>query len=158
MEGSKNHFFVTFTSIFFYIVYFLKTEHKIAPFSAFLRCWRTFSIFPQNDSISNILIFCCIWQLVTAEEFHKYLERGLTTAESQAANSFHCKTPDCPGFCFFDDDNNFFQCPVCNKQNCLTCKAIHEGMNCKQYQDDLKRRATNDDAARKTQEALEVGH
>ena len=30
-------------------------------------------------------------------------------------------------------------------------------MNCKQYQDDIKRRAANDDAARKTQEALEVG-
>ncbi|XP_072013741.1 ranBP-type and C3HC4-type zinc finger-containing protein 1-like isoform X2 [Amphiura filiformis] len=94
--------------------------------------------------------------LVTPAEFKKHLDRGLTTAESQAANSFHCKTPDCPSFCFFDDNNNFFPCPVCGKQNCLTCKAIHEGMNCKQYQDDLKRRATNDDAARKTQEALDT--
>ena len=32
-------------------------------------------------------------------------------------------------------------------------EAIYEGMNCKEYQEDLKRRATNDDAARKTQQA-----
>ena len=114
----------------------------------------------QKYIIFNTYIFVIIItivQLVTAAEFQKYLGRGLSTAEAQSANTFHCKTPDCPSFCFFDDENNFFQCPMCNKQNCLTCKAIHEGMNCKQYQDDIRRRAANDDAARKTQEALEVG-
>ena len=104
--------------------------------------------------MSNFFHF--LFQLVSPEVFQKHLGRGLAQAESQAANSFHCKTPDCPGFCFFEDDNNFFDCPVCFKRNCLTCKAIHEGMNCKEYQEDLKRRATNDDAARKTQQALEV--
>ena len=51
---------------------------------------------------------------------------------------------------------NTFHCPVCNQPNCLTCKAIHVNMNCKEYQDDLKRRAHNDQAARKTKEFLEV--
>ena len=35
-------------------------------------------------------------------------------------------------------------------------QAIHEGMNCKQYQDDLRIRASNDIAARQTKDMLEV--
>ena len=45
---------------------------------------------------------------------------------------------------------------VCVQVNCLTCKAIHEGMNCQEYQEDLKTRAANDEAAKATQEMLEV--
>ena len=45
---------------------------------------------------------------------------------------------------------------VCVQVNCLTCKAIHEGMNCQEYQDDLKRRAANDEAAKATQAMLDV--
>jgi len=51
---------------------------------------------------------------------------------------------------------NEFDCPLCQKRNCLLCKAIHEGMNCQEYQEDLKRRAENDAAAKATQEMLEV--
>ena len=72
------------------------------------------------------------------------------------ADSFHCVTTDCPGWCVYEDDVNHFPCPICNKTNCLTCKAIHEGMNCKEYQDDLARKAANDEAARATKEFLEV--
>lgn len=91
------------------------------------------------------------------EEFQKYLQRSLATAESQAANSFHCQTPNCQGWCIYDDEVNDFDCPVCQKRNCLTCKAIHFPVNCKEYQDDLQRNAANDEAARKTKEYLEVG-
>ncbi len=35
-------------------------------------------------------------------------------------------------------------------------KAIHKGMNCKEYQDDLHIRAQNDDAARQTTQMLDV--
>ncbi|XP_030840630.1 ranBP-type and C3HC4-type zinc finger-containing protein 1 isoform X2 [Strongylocentrotus purpuratus] len=93
--------------------------------------------------------------LLSEENFQKYLERGLRRAESSAANSFHCKTTDCRGFCFYEDNNNFFNCPLCKRLNCLTCKAIHEGIDCKQYQEDLKTRAQNDVSARQTQETLE---
>ena len=82
--------------------------------------------------------------------------RGLQIAENADVHSFHCRTPNCKGFCFYDDDVNEFTCQVCNKKNCILCKAIHEGMNCQQYQDDLKRRAANDQAAKATQEMLEV--
>ena len=71
-------------------------------------------------------------------------------------DSFHCQTADCPGWCVYEDDVNDFPCPICGKVNCLLCKAIHEGMNCKEYQDDLTRKAANDEAARATKEFLEV--
>ena len=99
----------------------------------------------------------CFSKLLNEEEFQKYLQRSLATAESQAANSFHCQTPNCQGWCIYDDEVNDFDCPVCQKRNCLTCKAIHFPVNCKEYQDDLKRNAANDEAARKTKEYLEVG-
>ena len=43
-----------------------------------------------------------------------------------------------------------------NKRNCLTCKAIHENINCKEYQDDIKRKSINDHAAQRTQKMLQV--
>ncbi|XP_023932780.1 ranBP-type and C3HC4-type zinc finger-containing protein 1 [Lingula anatina] len=93
--------------------------------------------------------------LVSNEVFQKYLQLSLSQAESQAANSYHCKTADCRGWCIYEDEVNFFDCPVCGKKNCLTCKAIHEGINCKQYQEDLQIRAGNDKAAKQTNDMLE---
>ena len=115
---------------------------------------------------------------MTEEELQGLYKRGLRQAESAAANSYHCKTTDCEGFCFYEDEVNHFHCPLCKKVsqnsspppplfilfvycvrlqvNCLTCKAIHEGVNCQEYQDDLKRRAANDEAAKATQEMLQV--
>ena len=78
----------------------------------------------------------------------------MVLAENQAQNSFHCKTPDCPGWCFFEDDVNIFVCPVCRHANCLTCSAIHEGKNCAQYQEDVELDSSED--ARKTKEYLQV--
>ena len=49
-----------------------------------------------------------------------------------------------------------FFCITCQKRNCLLCKAIHDDMNCKEYQDDLLRRSGNDKAAMATQKMLEV--
>uniref|UniRef100_A0A3B5AIQ8 RanBP-type and C3HC4-type zinc finger-containing protein 1 n=1 Tax=Stegastes partitus TaxID=144197 RepID=A0A3B5AIQ8_9TELE len=88
--------------------------------------------------------------LVPAEEYERWLQRGLSVAESRCEGSYHCATPDCLGWCVYEDTVNVFHCPVCRKHNCLICKSIHEGMNCKQYQDDLAARAINDSAARRT--------
>lgn len=92
--------------------------------------------------------------LVPEDVYERYLQKSLSTAESQEINSFHCKTPDCQGWCIYEDHVNFFKCPVCKKENCLTCKAIHEGVNCKKYQDDLQAQAINNVAARRTREML----
>ncbi|XP_049604617.1 ranBP-type and C3HC4-type zinc finger-containing protein 1 isoform X2 [Syngnathus scovelli] len=94
--------------------------------------------------------------LVTPEEYERWLQRSLSVAESRCEGSYHCATADCPGWCVYEDTVNVYQCPVCMKQNCLICKAIHEGMNCKQYQDDLAARAINDSAARRTTHLLQT--
>lgn len=94
--------------------------------------------------------------LVSGEEYERWLQRGLSVAESRCEGSYHCASPDCPGWCVYEDAVNVFHCPVCSKHNCLLCKAIHEGMDCKQYQDDLTARAVNDSAARRTRDLLKT--
>ncbi|XP_019062648.1 ranBP-type and C3HC4-type zinc finger-containing protein 1 isoform X4 [Fukomys damarensis] len=94
--------------------------------------------------------------LLTPEDYQRFLDLSVSIAENRSAFSYHCKTPDCKGWCFFEDDVNEFTCPVCFHVNCLLCKAIHERMNCKEYQDDLALRAQNDLAARQTTEMLQV--
>ncbi|XP_056615088.1 ranBP-type and C3HC4-type zinc finger-containing protein 1-like [Triplophysa dalaica] len=96
-----------------------------------------------------------IKSLLSQEEYQKFLELRLSIAESRSENSYHCKTPDCAGWCIFEDDVNEFTCDICNESNCLLCKAIHKNMNCKEYQDDLRVRGQNDAAARQTTEMLE---
>lgn len=61
-------------------------------------------------------------QLVPAEEYERWLQRGLSVAESRCEGSYHCATPDCRGWCVYEDTVNVFHCPVCRKHNCLICK------------------------------------
>ncbi|KAG7171630.1 RanBP-type and C3HC4-type zinc finger-containing protein 1-like [Homarus americanus] len=60
--------------------------------------------------------------LVTPQEYDKHLTKSVKQAEGTMQNVFHCKTPDCPGFCQFEDNVNSFHCDVCEKVNCLTCQ------------------------------------
>ncbi|XP_058418994.1 ranBP-type and C3HC4-type zinc finger-containing protein 1 isoform X3 [Diceros bicornis minor] len=106
-------------------------------------------------SCSGKLLEREIRALLTPEDYQRFLDLGVSIAENRSAFSYHCKTPDCKGWCFFEDDVNEFTCPVCSHVNCLLCKAIHEQMNCKEYQDDLALRAHNDVAARQTTEMLQ---
>ncbi|XP_018611182.1 ranBP-type and C3HC4-type zinc finger-containing protein 1 [Scleropages formosus] len=92
--------------------------------------------------------------LLSPEEYTKFLELRLSIAETRSENSYHCKTPDCAGWCIFEDEVNEFECQLCKEKNCLLCKAIHKNMNCKEYQDDLRIRAENDVAAKQTTEML----
>uniref|UniRef100_A0A480Q0L5 RanBP-type and C3HC4-type zinc finger-containing protein 1 isoform 2 n=1 Tax=Sus scrofa TaxID=9823 RepID=A0A480Q0L5_PIG len=105
-------------------------------------------------SCSGKLLEREIRALLSPEDYQRFLDLGISIAENRSAFSYHCKTPDCKGWCFFEDDVNEFTCPVCFHVNCLLCKAIHEQMNCKEYQDDLALRAQNDVAARQTTEML----
>uniref|UniRef100_A0A8C0MJZ5 RANBP2-type and C3HC4-type zinc finger containing 1 n=1 Tax=Canis lupus familiaris TaxID=9615 RepID=A0A8C0MJZ5_CANLF len=105
-------------------------------------------------SCSGKLLEREIRALLPPEDYQRFLDLGVSIAENRSAFSYHCKTPDCKGWCFFEDDVNEFTCPVCFHVNCLLCKAIHEQMNCKEYQDDLALRAQNDVAARQTTEML----
>ncbi|CAH1779032.1 unnamed protein product [Owenia fusiformis] len=112
--------------------------------------------FQDNDYACNgVLQEREIKQLVPPGVYERHLQRSLATAEGQETHSFHCKTADCKGWCIYEDDVNFFNCPVCGNQNCLTCKAIHKGINCRQYQEDIRIRAANDIAAQQTQKMLQ---
>ncbi|XP_050718529.1 uncharacterized protein LOC126999735 [Eriocheir sinensis] len=86
--------------------------------------------------------------LVTEKEYEQHLNKSVKQAEGAMQNVFHCLTPDCPGFCQFEDNVNEFHCDVCGKVNCLTCQAQHEGTTCQEYQDDLASKV--DEAAMKT--------
>ena len=58
---------------------------------------------------------CVCVQLVTPEQLQKLYRRGLREAESAAGNSYHCKSTNCEGFCFYEDEVNEFHCPICTK-------------------------------------------
>jgi PREDICTED: similar to AGAP009239-PA len=94
--------------------------------------------------------------LVSSVLYQLYLHRSMVAAESRTEKSFHCKTVDCLGWCEYDDNVNWFCCPVCGRQNCLTCQAIHENMNCKQFQDQLNSEAEQNEDAKRTKQLLEV--
>ncbi|KAM6979617.1 ranBP-type and C3HC4-type zinc finger-containing protein 1-like [Aplochiton taeniatus] len=96
-----------------------------------------------------------IQALLSPDEHRKFLELRLSIAESRSEHSFHCQTPDCPGWCIYEDQVNQFDCELCKEANCILCKAIHKDMNCKEYQDDLRIRAENDQAANQTNQMLQ---
>ncbi|XP_076648036.1 uncharacterized protein LOC143356322 [Halictus rubicundus] len=94
--------------------------------------------------------------LVEQEVYQQHLAKSIAQAENNAGNNaFHCKTPDCPGWCIYDDDVNNFLCPVCGANNCLTCQVIHAGKNCKQYQLELRLSKETDQESRRTAAMLE---
>lgn len=112
--------------------------------------------FKDNEYSCNYMITDReIKALLDETQFQKYLKRSLSQAEKSSPNSFHCKTPDCTGWCLYEDEVNNFLCPVCKKTNCLVCKAIHENHTCKEYQDELQRNSGNDKDAQKTRKMLE---
>ncbi|XP_047515367.1 uncharacterized protein LOC125056372 [Pieris napi] len=76
--------------------------------------------------------------LLSAEDYEKWLARGLAVAESGTRNNFHCRTPDCSGWAFCEPGVRVFPCPVCKKKNCIPCQALHDGETCEQYQKKLR--------------------
>lgn len=76
--------------------------------------------------------------LLTKSEHDEHLAKSLRVAENQIENSFHCRTPNCAGWCIYEDNVNQYKCAICSLVNCLTCRVIHDGLNCAQYQDMVK--------------------
>lgn len=61
-------------------------------------------------------------QLLTPEELQRFLDLRLGIAESRAEHSFHCQTPNCRGWCVYEDEVNEFLCQICNETNCILCR------------------------------------
>lgn len=106
-------------------------------------------------------------ELLPADKLQQYHQLSVAGAEAAAgARAFHCKKPDCRGWCVLaDEDNplnalagdvNEFNCPICKTINCIPCRAIHPNQNCRDYQAELKLRALHDAEAAETQKAFEV--
>lgn len=71
--------------------------------------------------------------LITEDEYLKYLQKSLTVAENLIKNSYHCKTPNCIGWVeICGRILRTFTCVTCGKINCISCKAIHEGVTCRE--------------------------
>ncbi|KAG5675163.1 hypothetical protein PVAND_005089 [Polypedilum vanderplanki] len=92
--------------------------------------------------------------LVSKDDYEKHLSRSVRLAENKIENAFHCKTPNCKGWCIFEDNTNSFKCPVCTILNCITCGAIHDGLNCKQYQDHLSK-GSDEESVNQTKKLLQ---
>ena len=65
------------------------------------------------------------------------------------------QTPDCAGWTVIEDNVNIFKCTVCKRTNCITCQAVHDGMDCKQYQQYILN-DDQDENSKKTREWIEV--
>ncbi|XP_033208872.1 uncharacterized protein LOC117167791 isoform X2 [Belonocnema kinseyi] len=93
--------------------------------------------------------------LVAPKVYQQHLAKSIAQAENAAGNAaFHCKTPDCFGWCIYDDNVNNFLCPVCHQNNCLTCQVIHVGKNCRQYQEELRLSKETAQESKRTAEML----
>ncbi|XP_043233405.1 ranBP-type and C3HC4-type zinc finger-containing protein 1-like [Amphibalanus amphitrite] len=112
--------------------------------------------FVSNEySCTSTLTAKEIRALVSDEDYERHLARSLRQAEGNTANSFHCRTASCAGWCEFEDTVNTFCCPVCTRVNCITCRAIHEGIDCRDYQERLAADARHNEEARQTQAYLQ---
>ena len=54
-------------------------------------------------------------QLLSPDQYKHWQQMGLNQAEGSIENSFHCKSADCAGWCVYEDDINFFNCPQCTE-------------------------------------------
>jgi RanBP-type and C3HC4-type zinc finger-containing protein 1 len=72
----------------------------------------------------KLTIGILIFKLLTAEAHEKHLTKSVKLAECGTANSFHCKTMNCAGWCELEGDGphqGTFQCGICKKKNCISC-------------------------------------
>lgn len=93
--------------------------------------------------------------LVTHDLYEKHLAKSLREAQHNMENTFHCKTPNCKGWCVYEDNVNEFKCPICKITNCLMCRIIHDGLTCQQYQDRLTNDSENNSDAKATKDMLQ---
>lgn len=96
-----------------------------------------------------------IKSLVTPEIYEKHLAKSLREAQHNMENTFQCKTPNCKGWCVYEDNVNDFKCPICKITNCLMCRIIHDGLTCQQYQDRLTNDSENNSDAKATKDMLQ---
>lgn len=85
--------------------------------------------YTNNDySCGSSVLESEIRALLSDAQYEKYLADSLREAEGRSENAFHCKTPDCRGWCLYEDYRvTQFECPLCGVTNCLPCKVCTVG-------------------------------
>lgn len=63
-----------------------------------------------------------IRDILSENEFDKYLTRTLRIAEITTRDAIHCKLVNCDGWCICEDGVNEFKCPNCESINCVSCQ------------------------------------
>uniref|UniRef100_A0A1Q3F4U2 Putative ubiquitin conjugating enzyme 7 n=1 Tax=Culex tarsalis TaxID=7177 RepID=A0A1Q3F4U2_CULTA len=87
-----------------------------------------------DRSCSTLLQEREIRGLLSGEDYRRYERKCLELAESETTSSVHCLVPLCKGWIEVTGFVSAFECPVCSSRNCLSCRAIHMEMTCKEYQ------------------------
>lgn len=64
------------------------------------------------------------------DEYERFLKKSVKLASLRPTTDnrvFLCPTPDCDGFCYYDDEKNtkWFCCPLCSVLYCLKCQQAH---------------------------------
>lgn len=73
--------------------------------------------------------------IVPIDIFDKYLTRSLGIAEQQILNTYHCKKPNCEGWCIVENILEF-ECETCKTRNCIPCLDIHpKTIDCATFRD-----------------------
>uniref|UniRef100_A0A8D8DMF6 RanBP-type and C3HC4-type zinc finger-containing protein 1 n=2 Tax=Culex pipiens TaxID=7175 RepID=A0A8D8DMF6_CULPI len=82
-----------------------------------------------------------IRSVLKPEDYAKYEQRCLEVAEGSFTTSVHCVTPNCKGWVILDPNRNVtsFTCEVCSTENCVSCKAIHQGKSCAEHLAELQK-------------------
>ncbi|CAG7835449.1 unnamed protein product, partial [Allacma fusca] len=70
--------------------------------------------------------------VVSQDEYERFSKRQILTA-TQELPIFLCKTRNCDGICIPENDAKIFLCSICNRQNCLSCGTIHDGIPCDRW-------------------------
>ncbi|TRY62164.1 hypothetical protein TCAL_04191 [Tigriopus californicus] len=74
-------------------------------------------------------------ELVSEDVLKRREKQSLKELQTGDEKIFQCRADNCEGWFFLDDDALNFKCPQCQALNCVSCRAVHTGVDCKQYQE-----------------------
>ena len=76
-----------------------------------------------------------IKQILDNKMFKLYSQRSLSMALDQQSNIKYCLTPNCSYAIILETGVRKFDCRVCKKQYCISCKedTFHDGLTCEEY-------------------------
>uniref|UniRef100_A0A8D8A0V1 RanBP-type and C3HC4-type zinc finger-containing protein 1 n=1 Tax=Culex pipiens TaxID=7175 RepID=A0A8D8A0V1_CULPI len=80
-----------------------------------------------------------IKSLLTKEQYAKYERLCLQAAQKEFESTARCFKPNCKGWVIVEGYKDSFLCQVCGNENCLSCKAIHNGKSCRGYMMQMER-------------------